>query len=231
MIDIHSHILPMVDDGSFSVEKSIEMLKTAMAEGVTDVILTPHYRNKYKLNKEEAEEKFKKFCNIVKNEGIKVNLYLGQEIFQCKDIRKLLENKEICTLNGSKYILFELDYNYSEDLTEIVYELNLAGYVTIFAHIERYPFVKLEDVASLREMGALFQVNAEGLVGLNGGRIKKVVKRLLKNDYVDFVASDYHENREYSMKKAFEYVSKKYGVNRANKIFIENQKKILKGSD
>lgn len=230
MIDIHSHVLPLVDDGSSSIENSIKMVKTAESQGVTDIILTPHYRNKYQLLKDELQKIFEEFKKEVISHGLKINLYLGQEIFSVRGARGLLEEGKLLTLANSKYLLYELDYNFNGDITEVAYEYSRSGFIPIFAHIERYSSVDIEDIILSKEMGALIQVNADGLIGNNGCKIKRKIKKLLKLDLVDFVASDCHENREYAMKKAYEKVAKKFGKERADKIFIKNQEKILKGS-
>lgn len=231
MIDIHTHILPYVDDGSGDLDKSIAMLKEAESGGVTGVILTPHYRNKYLCEKDYLTAEFLSFKDKAKSAGVNLDLYLGQEIFVSRGVRDLVEKGKLCSLGDTKYLLLELNYNEKQDLTEIVYEYKLSGYTVIFAHVERYSYITIEDVVSVKQMGALIQVNAEGLVGLNGIKIKKRIKKLLKADLVDFVASDYHEDRNYVMKSAYEHVEKKYGKERAERIFKENQKKLLKGSD
>ena len=88
MIDIHAHILPNVDDGSNGMEESLKMLKDAEQQGITDVILTPHYRKEYDKTEQELLEEFNSFCAEKNKQGIDVNLFLGQEIYIEKDFKK-----------------------------------------------------------------------------------------------------------------------------------------------
>ncbi len=100
MIDIHTHILPAVDDGSKSVENSIQMLKDLSANGVSDVVLTPHYRGKYNTPKEVLIQEFAKFKEVAKE--VDINLYLGREIYCDRESLNLLSEGKLLTLNGTK---------------------------------------------------------------------------------------------------------------------------------
>ena len=228
MIDIHTHVLPFVDDGSATIEKSLQMLKGSVLQGVTDVILTPHCRAHYNETPQSLKNSFDDFVKIVTENGIKVNLYLGQEIFINKHIKEKLQNGEHLTLNGSKYILLEPDYVECE-VTEAVYELTRIGYIPIVAHVERFPYITEQDVVEIKELGGLIQVNASALFCNDFRTDKKRVKRFLKAGLVDFVASDIHSNRENYMQKAYKYVKSKYGINYADAVFILNAKKIIEG--
>ena len=229
MIDIHTHILPEVDDGSASLDCSISMINECVNQGATDIILTPHYRGEYKLTSKQLKTKFLEFRAYIEKSGILVNLYLGQEIFIEKDYRALFEKNTFLSINDGKYILIEFDYDIKRDVTEVVYELKRMGYIPIIAHIERYQNYDISLAIEVKELGGLIQVNAESLVGKQKRIFGKKVKKLLKNDLVDFVASDFHFNRENFLLKAQTYITKKFGKERANKIFIENAKKIIEG--
>ena len=229
MIDIHTHILPEVDDGSTNLDSSIAMLSECVKQGTTDIILTPHYRKEYKLKANELKEKFNKFKDCVAKSGFAVNLYLGQEVFIEKDYKTLFNDKSILSINDGKYVLIEFDYNVKRDVTEVVYDLTRMGYTPIIAHIERYINYDVDLAAEVKELGGFIQINAESLVGKQKRAFGKKVKRLLKEDLVDFIASDYHFDRENYLEKAQTYVKKKYGEERAQKIFIENAKKIIEG--
>ncbi len=229
MIDIHTHILPEVDDGSPNLDCSIAMIKECVKQGATDIILTPHYRREYKLKVEELKERFASFRDYISNDGILVNLYLGQEIFIEKNYKSLFSDNAVLSINGGKYILIEFDYDIKSDATEIVYELVRMGYIPIIAHIERYFNYDLSVATEIKELGGLIQINAESLVGKQRKVFGKKVKQLLKNDLVDFVASDVHFSRENLLEKAQTLVMKKYGKERAQRIFIDNAKKIIEG--
>ncbi len=227
MIDIHSHLLPLVDDGSESVETSLALLKYAEGTGVTDIILTPHFKTPYKKTPQELKEIFLEFNKRKDLENINVNLYLGNEVHYSKNTRKTLRENGALSLNGTNYVLIEFDYFNQTDVTEAVYGLIRDGYTPIVAHVERYSYVTLNDIIEIKEMGGLIQINASSLVGEVKGRTKKLIKKLFKLSLVDFVSSDAHANRKNYLALSYAYVLKKYGKEVANKVFVDNAKKII----
>ena len=227
MFDIHTHVLPLVDDGSGSVETSLNMLRFMVEDGVTDVVLTPHYRGKYNKTARELTSLFNQFKKQVLDAGINVNLYVGQEVFRTEDLIDLVESKEVLTLNDTNYVLVEFPYHERIDVEEIVYDIVASGYTPVIAHIERYGYLSIDDVVAIKSFGALIQVNATAVLGDAPKYANKMVKKLLKAGLVDFVASDAHENRQPNLKDAHTLVKKKYGENYANALFTENAKKIL----
>lgn len=228
MIDIHTHVLPLVDDGSASLEKSLQMLSSSAEQGVTDLFLTPHCRAHYNQSAESLRKSFDEFAKVVCENGINVKLYLGQEIFIHKNIKQKLQDGEHLTLNGSRYLLLEPDYMECE-IVEAVYELTRIGYIPIVAHVERFSYISEQDVMEIKELGGLIQVNASALFCSDFRTDKKRAKRLLKAGLVDFIASDIHSNRQNYMQKAYNYVKSKYGINYANAVFTQNAKKIIEG--
>ncbi len=214
MKDLHSHILPAIDDGSRSIEESLEILKKAEKAGITDIMLTPHYIR----NSNFTANNYQKMMNLnmlfqeVAREGINVNLYLGNEVYVDDNLLYLLQMGEIATLNGTKYILIELPFmNRIQNLKQIIFELVRNGYVPIIAHPERYRFVQKypEKLEEYMEMGALFQGNYQSLFNKYGRDAKKTLKILLKNNRIQFLASDIHKGSEkYNAKKAYKKVKK-----------------------
>lgn len=227
MIDIHSHILPFIDDGSDSKETSIRMLEDLAKSGVTDVILTPHHNKRFAKEKEQLIKEFEEFKKNAKD--IPINLYLGQEIEATKETFSLLEKGELLTLNNSKYILLEFDYFNYQEIAEFVYRAVVRGYIPIVAHIERYEYFNLEDAIEVKKEGGLIQVNASSLAIRKERQFGKKVKALIKKGLVDFVASDYHDFRQLSILEAKRVVEKKFGKETAQELFIENAKKIIEG--
>ena len=142
MIDVHTHILPFVDDGSDCIEKSVNLVKNLVKDGVSQIILTPHYkRGVYEIERDELLEKFNSFVSEIKNREIDVQLYLGEEIFCDNRIYSLLEQKKVLTINNTNYLLIEFDYfNYS-DILDYVYNIMQMGYIPVIAHIERYRYI------------------------------------------------------------------------------------------
>lgn len=224
MIDIHSHVIPFVDDGSGSLENSIKMLKTAEENGVTDLVCTPHYRRSlFETPKETLIENFEL---LKKRNETSVRLYLGQEIAFNKNVYSMLEKDELLTMNGTKYILLEFHYVDYVDISGVVFECKLRGFKPIIAHIERYEYLSDDDIEEIFYSGALIQVNASSLNF--GSHYRGKVKRLIKKGLVHMVSSDVHVGRTYDMKKAFSFVAKKYGADKATALFGGNAAAIIK---
>ncbi len=227
MIDIHSHIIPFVDDGSVDLESSLGLIEDAIKQGVERIILTPHYRSRFRLPKEKINSEFEKFSQIVKDKGLNVNLYLGQEIFMTHGVKELLEQNAVCTLANSKYLLVEFDTANERDIVSDVYELVLLGYIPIVAHLERYFYADYKTAFEIKQVGGLIQVNADSIV--RKGRIRRKVKRLFERALVDFVASDVHVGRRNYMSDSMKIVRKKFGNDAVRAVYYENARKILKG--
>ncbi len=229
VIDIHSHVLPNVDDGSVSTADSIAILKKAQEQGVGDMICTPHYRQNYKPTIEQLKSIFESFKKDIENEDINVKIHLGQEIFVGNDIKNILLDGKVLPLADSKYLLVEFDFIEDTDICEAVYQLKRMGYTVIVAHLERYDYVDLNLAIEIKRAGGLIQVNAESLVKKYGRALKKKAMNLFKANLVDFVASDVHVEREYVMEKAYKKVTSKFGQKTAENVFYFNAKKIIEG--
>ena len=205
MLDMHTHILPNVDDGSKSLDISIGLLKEEIEEGITKVILTPH-QNKNNLNKKELIEKFNSFKESVKD--LNIELALGSEIYYYQGLKDDLMKDKILTMDNSKYILVEFSTRIEENIGDILYDLSLTGFKIILAHIERYPYLKMTDYDEIHKY-AKIQVNSKAILDKN---YKKQMKYLLKNDLIDFIASDCHDldRRNVEFKEALKFLEKKY---------------------
>ena len=225
MIDIHSHILPEVDDGSDNTEQSLLMLEEAERQGITDIILTPHYRADYLTDKDDIEKQFAKLQAVVKEKGIGVSLYLGQEIFAFNDMVKSLKAGKLLSMNESEYVLVEFSAKQAMDISETVYMLKTNGFIPIVAHLGRYFYADAEIAREIKEIGGLIQINAGSLCGSLLHRRKAM--GFIKEGLVDFVASDVHYKRKNDMLKAYRIVSKKFGEEAANRLFTENAKVLL----
>lgn len=227
MVDIHNHALPFVDDGSADVEQSLNILSESCKDGVTDVILTPHYRNSFNKTPEELEAEFVKFKNAVSERGIPLNVYLGQEIFVTDALRNQLKNGQVLTLNGTKYVLIEFDYEKPCEVCETVYELVQAGYIPVVAHIERYSYLNVDDAIEVKQTGGLIQVNADSIVGENRKRYYGLIKKLFKLGLVDFVSSDIHCGRNNRLAEAKRFIEKKFGSDASEVTFRINGERII----
>ena len=132
-------------------------------------------------------------------------------------------------MNDTKYLLIDFGVNKSK-ITDYIYEAKLLGYVIIVAHVERYKYIETYDCFDrMRKEGALLQVNASSIASPRNSRMKKRIKYLFKNKLVDFVATDVHRNiNSYKMfDKAYAMISKKYGADYAEKIFVEKPRALI----
>ena len=196
MIDLHSHILYGIDDGSKSLEESLEILSKAYVGGVTDIVLTPHFikDSKYKANNQEKMALKRILEDELKKRNIDIRLYLGNEVFIDEGLPKMLD-KDISTINGSKYLLIEFPLgNKSTIIEEVLDELDNAGIIPIIAHPERYlSYYKDYDFFyHLKTRGCLLQANVGSLYGHYGSKTKKMLKELLKRNLIDLLGSDIH---------------------------------------
>ncbi len=226
MIDIHCHILPGVDDGAKDESMALSMIEKSIKDGVTHIILTPHFR-KYDVNKQlKLKAIFEALKLSVRQKGWPVELYLGKEVY-FKD--NLLEQVSNLSFEGTPYTLVEFSTSMEQNIDEIIFNLKVSKLKPIVAHVERYPYLKKEDYHQIKLTGGLLQMNAGAIYGFEGFGKRRLVKFLLKNQLIDIVASDAHnlKNRKPNLKNAYHKVLKKYGKAYADLIFYENPKKII----
>ena len=233
MIDIHSHILPGIDDGAKTKEESIEIAKIAVENGITKMIATPHYdpgdscfQEKMNAGLEELNEEFLK-------EGIPLTLYPGAESFLNGETLAHLKEGRIPALNHTSYLLVEFPL---QDLPlkihDLLYQVQMLGYRPVIAHPERYREVQrnLNFVKEWIERGALIQINATSITGVNGSLPRETAKHLLSHDMVHLIGTDTHSpgNRKPGMKKALGILRKWMGEELTEEM-MGNNEKILQG--
>ena len=210
MIDIHTHIIPGVDDGSPNLETSIEMIKHEISIGVDSIICTPHHiYHRYEKSVEEIKSNFLLLKEAVEKENLPIKLYLGQEICYShrEDIIKMLQEGKLLTLNNTNRVLLEFHFTREpEDLLDIIYSFSIHGYEVIIAHVERYEWMTLDKVIALKGEGALIQINSNSYLGLTTWKEKRFTKLLLKKGLVNYVASDTHSFRPSTLDKSFKKI-------------------------
>lgn len=229
MIDFHSHILPQTDDGAISIEETINILKEAKRVGFSKVISTSHYLEGYY---ESDENERNDLLNKIKQENVGVELYLGSEIYVSENMLEFLKEKKASSINNSRYVLFELPMGNETVLAkEMIYRLIENNYVPIIAHPERYSYVQdnPEYVNELLDMGAMFQSNYGSIIGLYGKKAEKTVKKLLKENLVQFLGSDVHrEERVYIfMPKILKKLKKIISSEKLKELTEINPQKVL----
>lgn len=235
-VDMHCHILPGVDDGAMDMAQSQRMLRMATAEGICEIVTTPHYkagRSRRNVSSERAKELVDELQVWLNHEGIPIRLYTGNEILYNYEIDNLLETHSVCSLADSFYALIEFspkdEYAY---IKSGVQKVLMEGYVPLVAHIERYDALgKAERIEELIEMGAYMQVNAGSITGRGGWSTKHRVLSLIKKELVHVVATDAHDDVERvpALAKAAQIVAKKYGEERAEELFYQNPRRIIEG--
>jgi len=206
MIDIHTHVIPFVDDGSKSLETSIEMIKESVASGVTTIVATPHhYFKKYESSVEIIEKNFNLLKEQIETLNINVTLLLGEEIYYTdeEDIISMLKAKKLLTINGTKYVLIEFSTDKEvKDIVEVIYNFIVSGYTPIISHIERYGWMKLDTLKQLKKEGAILSLNSTSFTHSVSFKERVEVKKLLKLGLVDVIASDMHSFRRTTLAKA-----------------------------
>ncbi|MBR2376266.1 MAG: hypothetical protein IKA85_00615 [Clostridia bacterium] len=226
MIDIHSHILPNVDDGSDSLKTSLALVIDEIKNDVDKIILTPHNKSgRYDMPKEELIKRFNAFKGEVENNNLNVKLYLGQEVYVCDEFYKKLENSELLTINDTKYLFIEFNYYMETDIVKHVASIIKRGYVPVIAHVERYEYLDWHILYDLKMMGALIQINSSCFIGNKNKRLYQNAINAISENCVDFIASDIHAKRKTYFKKAYKKISKIFGKEVADNLFTNNAEK------
>lgn len=229
LMDIHSHILPCVDDGPKDIETSLSILQMMKDQGITDVIATPHFVATVE-NLEEYMERvntsFSSLSSLAKAKNLP-NIHLGSEVFYFNGISKSQSIKSLC-INNSNYLLLELpNYTVTDYILKSIKELKENFRITpIIAHIERYYHERgFRNLLKLVKDGTvLTQVNASSLLD---SPHKKAVLKLIKKGYITFIATDTHSlvNRPPLLDKALHEVAVRFG-GKQKSIFIKNTEKL-----
>jgi protein-tyrosine phosphatase len=232
-VDIHSHILPGVDDGAQTTAQSLEMLRTAAEQGIGSIILTPHNKaHRHNVTVTELQEKLEHLQEETDRHGIPIKLYGGMEIFYRDGITELLEEGQLATLAGSRYVLVE--FNPMEQFSYIrsaIYELTSCNFTPILAHVERYQcfLSKQENLRYIIERGGLIQVNASTFTGAMGLRGKQIVKKFLKERLIHFIGTDAHDNdrRAPLFSECGKLLEKRAGQLYMTQLMGENAEKVI----
>ncbi len=194
-LDIHSHLLPGIDDGAVSFEDSISLLNQMGEIGFKNIITTPHIITNIWDNSENSiKAKHQETLKEIENKCTTSSFKVAAEYMMDATFLKRLETEKLLTLKDN-FILVEMSYlSPPVQLYEIIFEIQLAGYVPILAHPERYLFYhfNFKEYDKLKNCGCKFQLNLLSTVDYYGNLVTKVADKLLVNNYFDFVGSDIH---------------------------------------
>lgn len=236
MIDLHTHILPGIDDGSGSLEESLEMADLAARNGTAMIVATPHtnrgnclHRRFDNLFSEALVQNYRKLKRALDEYHIPIELFLGQEVYASEDIYDKIKQHKVIGLNNSRYLLTEFSFGATEaTLAAGVAEVRRAGMVPVVAHPERYECV-IEDPGVVKRLGAYIQVNTSSYMGDFGGEIRETVEVLLRDKLVTTMASDAHDRvgRAPVLVHCRHRLEDEYGEDIARKLLHSNPRKIL----
>lgn len=226
-VDIHSHLLPGIDDGAKDLNNSIALIQKMHSYGIKNFITTPHvlgdiYPNSSQIIKEKL--------NLVQNELVKlgvddININAAAEYMLDEQFSKRLFNDDILTLKDN-FILVEMSYfNAPFNLFEVLFEIQLKGYKPILAHPERYIYYHndIQNFYKLKKAGCLFQLNLLSLTPQYGKNVQKISSKLLQENMYDFVGTDTHHQNHLELLKEIG----KEKIKNSLEHLLENNKKFM----
>lgn len=193
--DLHSHLIPGIDDGSKSMDQTLEMLKKFIELGYTKVITTPHVMSDFYRNTPEIIlSSLEAVKEAIKSHNLEIEIEAAAEYYLDEYFEDLIEEKKLLTFGGN-YVLFELSFQHKPSrIKEAIFAMVTKGYKPILAHVERYPFFvnQWEELEDLKNRDVLFQLNINSLSGQYGPQVKSMGEALINKGWVDVIGSDCH---------------------------------------
>jgi protein-tyrosine phosphatase len=235
MIDLHSHILPGVDDGASDIEESAAILKNMEQKGVKKIAATPHYPlYKDKDFKKFIGEKVEQLKQKAEAENIEIEIFSGSEILVEKKLPWLLNDNKLLTINDSNYLLLETHPILLPDyFPEIIHDIQAMGFKIIIAHPERYSFIQ-KDPTLLYDWVEIYDLklmlNSSSILGLHGKKAQNTAEKLLDTGLCHLMSSDTHgiKKRPFTLDKALQKAEKiRKG---SNELFSDNAEAVLANS-
>ena len=235
MIDIHTHILPGIDDGARDLGDTLAMAAIAVDNGVTDMIATPHFHlpRGYENYVDEAYwEVFSLAQGAIRHAGIPLTLHPGMEVFTIPEVPALVRKGRLMPLNRSRYLLMEFDFSGDpNEADELLRRTAAEGIVPVIAHIERYHFVQeIPEIADdWKQLGYVIQCNKGSFQGRFGHREQRLAYHLMDRRLVDVIASDTHRpyRRTPNMVEVYDQLAMDYPEDWLDQLFQENPARIL----
>lgn len=232
MVDVHCHILPGLDDGPDNIEVSLAMAESAIADGITHVVATPHSSNRYSFDyarvrelRDELQEKI----------GGRLNLATGCDFhLNPENLEALRADAPRFCINQHDYLLVEFnEYSIPPSMDKTLHEIQLLGLRPVITHPERNAILRLQTERLVKwvRLGCFIQVTAGSLTGVFGPGAQKDSWRWLGDGLVHIVASDAHNTRGRPLKlrPAFDLVSEQFGEEKARALFVENPMAVFEG--
>lgn len=199
IVDIHSHLIPGLDDGAKHLEDSIELAERLVSFGYKKIITTPHVMlDVFNNTHEQILEGHKILVEALESQGIPLEVEVAAEYNLDEGFIDKIQEGELLCFGKRKYVLFELPKMSKPFFTDqVIFDIFSAGYQPVLAHPERYHFMhhELEQFVKWKDQGLLLQLNLNSLTGFYSPQIKKFSEKLLKKGLIDFVGSDCHKMR------------------------------------
>jgi tyrosine-protein phosphatase YwqE len=195
VVDIHSHLIPSLDDGATDIDNAIELINGLSLLGYRKLITTPHVSDIFKNSKKDILANYSLLKEELIKRDIKIDIEIGAEYYIDDYFRELLDTQKLLSFGDKNYLLFEFSYFTAPwDIEELIYDMILKGYTPILAHPERYIYWhnSFHRYTELKEMGVFFQLNLNSLNGYYNNNIRDCSEKLIKNSYINFVGSDTH---------------------------------------
>ena len=234
MVDIHSHILPGIDDGAADLETSVAMCKAAAEAGTRELVATPHCNFRYEFDSTEIDRKLKELQDRV---GDSLHLHRGSDMsLNWDSMTRVLEDPQPYTINGRRYLLVE----FAEDILlgrtgRLFDEFRDAGVTPIITHPERNQRIRqdIRRLAGWVERGCLVQITGGSLLGRFGDRAQAHAIKMMDAGMVHFVASDAHNlsSRPPMLNEAYEMLEYRWGPEAAERVLIDNPWSVLWGHE
>ena len=192
-VDLHSHLIPGIDDGAKDLDDSVTIIKELIGQGFSKIITTPHIMSDlYKNTPETINSGLEILKRRLVNDNIEIDISAAAEYYVDYDFEQRIGNEKFLTF-GENYILIEFSFLESpRNMHDIIFKLQLEGYVVVLAHPARYQYFDLKDYESLINRGVLFQLNLLSLIGYYSNHVKTNAKLLIDNKFVSFVGTDCH---------------------------------------
>lgn len=202
--DMHSHLIPGIDDGAPTLEDSIVLIKELAALGFKKLITTPHVMNDYFRNTPEIiMSGLETVRKAIAENGINISIDAAAEYYLDDGLIEKIESRNLLTF-GDRYLLFEISYvNQPDNLRDAIFRMQMAGYKPILAHPERYPFWfhDFRHFEEMRDSGVLLQININSLTGYYSPPAKKIAEKLIDLNMVDMIGTDTHHLRHIAQLK------------------------------
>lgn len=217
MIDIHTHLLPYLDDGADDWNIAVQMAQQAIADGIDTIIATPHHANgRYHNPSGDIASTVAELNRRLQLSGLEINVLAGQEVRVYDQLINDLESGQLLTLNHTRYLLLEFPSStVPKNIDELLFELSLLGVQAIIAHPERNAEIASNPdiLRNLVELGALGQITAQSLAGAMGRKLQRLSIQLCRMNLIHLIASDAHDliRRPFGLSEAYQVIANELG--------------------